>query len=282
MNFHNAVRLSDDSQESTGATTLLGDDVLTDKATGSSRWTLGPWTIAACILCTIVNVFTMIWSPPSFTLPPRPLTSLTPNEGRLLRRPSQFMGLDKVSRPSPPQPTSLLNYPIVILPVDSEHSRKVFDHSPKRHSSQVGMITPEDRRVVVTDTLSSIVQFRAMDYGMEKCEINIRLPALSKLPFTPPSSVLSVYKLDTKYALDTSLLSYAKRPRRLAKLADIGFHDMNDVRWNTMLACPSESVLTVELACSTATGSSCNFEFWQDKVPEITSADAGKHWLRSS
>ncbi len=116
-----------------------------------------------------------------------------------------------------------------------------------------------------------------MDFGMEKCEVNIHLPALSKLPFTPPSSTVSLYRLESKYVLDTSSLSYAKRPRRVSKLAEIGLHEADNVQWHSgMLECPSESVLTFELACSTSTGSSCNLEWWQDRIPEITSTDAGK------
>lgn len=112
---------------------------------------------------------------------------------------------------------------------------------------------------------------------MEKCEINLHLPALSKLPFTPPSSMVQLYRLEAKYALDTSSLSYEKRPRRVSKLADIGLHDTDNVHWRSgMLGCPSESVLTFELACSTSTGSGCSLEWWQDKIPEITSADACK------
>lgn len=74
---------------------------------------------------------------------------------RFLRRPNQYIGLEKVPRPTPVIAKSFTNYPIVILPVDSEDPQKVFDHEPMRYSSQVGTITPEDKRVVITDTVRS-------------------------------------------------------------------------------------------------------------------------------
>lgn len=113
---------------------------------------------------------------------------------------------------------------------------------------------------------------------MENCELNINLPALTKLPFTPPYSAIALHRVETIYELDTSTLSYATRPPRLPKIADIPFDDTEDIHWHRTFACPSESVLTFELTCSTSTGHSCNVEWWQDKVPEITNGDGGEYW----
>ena len=110
---------------------------------------------------------------------------------------------------------------------------------------------------------------------MESCELNIYLPALSKLPDTPASSAIALHRINTTYAFDTSSLSYATRPPLLQKLADIPFHATEDIHWHRKFACPTESLLTFELTCSTSTGHSCNVEWWQDKVPELTEADAG-------
>lgn len=118
------------------------------------RSSLGSWAMAVCVLCTVINLGTTFWSPPAYpAAAQKPLSAYTPNDVRLLRRPNQYVGLEKVQRPTPPEPRNFTNYPLVILPIDSANPKKVFDHDPKRHSSQVGTITPEERRVVVTDTV---------------------------------------------------------------------------------------------------------------------------------
>ena len=114
---------------------------------------------------------------------------------------------------------------------------------------------------------------------METCELNIHLPALSNSPDTPPKSAIEVHRINTTYVFDTSKLSYATVPQRLPKLAEIPFHPTEDIRWHRKFVCPSESVLTFELACSTSTGHPCNVEWWQDKAPKITQADACESYL---
>ena len=153
MSSYSVLRTSEETSE---ADSLEGNVPQVSK---EKRSALGPWTVGICILCTLINLGTTIWSPPKLSASPStpPLASITPNDVRLLRRPNQYIGLEKVTRPSPPEPKSFTNYPIVILPIDSANPRKVFDHDPKRHSSQVGVITPEERRVVVTDTVRSIM-----------------------------------------------------------------------------------------------------------------------------
>ena len=110
---------------------------------------------------------------------------------------------------------------------------------------------------------------------MEECELNIHLPAASKVPSMDPLGTVAVHRMNTTYALDTSTLSYMTRPPRLPKLADIPFHPTEDIHWHRKFACRTESVLTFELACSTSTEHRCNIEWWQDKAPEIVDADAG-------
>ncbi len=74
--------------------------------------------------------------------------------------------------------------------------------------------------------MSSVIQFRAMYFGMEKYELNVLLPALG--------------------------LSHVSKPRRVSKLTDISFRADSDVHWRCSFDCASESLLAFEGACSTA------------------------------
>lgn len=73
-----------------------------------------------------------------------------------LRRPNQFIGLDKIKRPFPPEPKTTTNYPIVLAIVDSENPAGVFSDDPKRHMTWKGMISPEERKVEVSKTVCFI------------------------------------------------------------------------------------------------------------------------------
>ncbi|KAJ3557198.1 hypothetical protein NM688_g1600 [Phlebia brevispora] len=130
------------------------------------------------------------------------------------------------------------------------------------HTSHVGTVTPQILHFMVTDTISTVVQFRAIDYGMEKCELNVLFPAAGS--GEKSLGAISVYRLNTSYALDTSTLSYVMRPPRLPKLTDIPLSAFNNTHWRRTFVCPTESVLTFEFACSTTTGHSCDLEWWQD------------------
>ncbi|PSR83172.1 hypothetical protein PHLCEN_2v377 [Hermanssonia centrifuga] len=258
MNSYSALRTDDvdtESVESKDSASHIPQDL-------KKRSSFGYWALAICVLCTAINLVTTFTVPFSSTPPAKPMGSLTANDVRLLRRPSQYIGLEKVVRPSPPEPKSFWIYPIVLAPIDNADKSKVFDDDPKRYASQIGTITPEIRRVLVTDTVSTIAQFRAIDFGMESCELNILIPAVS----SADGAAISVYRVNETYALDTRTLSYGTRPQRLQKLSDIPINPDDNVHWHRKFACPSESVLSFELACSTATGHSCNLEWWQDKT----------------
>ena len=114
---------------------------------------------------------------------------------------------------------------------------------------------------------------------MESCELNIHLPPLTDLQNTSPGSAIAVHRLNATFMLDPTTLSYATRPPRLPKLVDIPLHPTEEVHWRRRFVCPTESVLTFELTCSTSTEHSCNVEWWQDTEPSITDARAGRSFI---
>lgn len=97
---------------------------------------------------------------------------------------------------------------------------------------------------------------------METCELNVLLPPLGLSEAS--LSALALYRLNASYAIDTATLTYLTRPPRMQKLADIPFDANENIHWHRKFACPTESLLTFELACSASMGHSCNIEWWQD------------------
>ena len=79
--------------------------------------------------------------------------------------------------------------------------------------------------------------------------------------------------------LDTTALTYEVRPPRVSKVAAIEVNDALDTHWHRSFACPSDEVLTFELACQPALDDGeCRVEWWQNKSnPETGMASVERY-----
>ncbi|TCD71632.1 hypothetical protein EIP91_007379 [Steccherinum ochraceum] len=112
------------------------------------------------------------------------------------------------------------NRPRVDAQVSISEPKKVFPVDRLRWLSTMGRMSPPDLRLHVTDDMHTIVQFRVIDYGMERCQFAIRLPPRDVElpdPFVFPSGVnalhLNICELDAPEQIDVFKLTYATRPR---------------------------------------------------------------------
>ncbi|KZT68641.1 hypothetical protein DAEQUDRAFT_692312 [Daedalea quercina L-15889] len=214
-----------------------------------------------CVFCAIINTVLFVRLPAALGLPgEKAAASINIAD---LRRPSQYIQLDFVERPSPPHHREFDNHPILVSIIDSQHPQKVGEVDARRYMSHNGMISPAERHVIVTDTMSTVIQFRAIDYGMELCEIHVHLPPLFTGPSTEaeePSVVATLYRLNSTRALDERKMSFASRPPRLFKVDDITI-----TPWHYRFSCTSEEVLTFELSHPSFDGAEgTHIEWWQD------------------
>ncbi|KAF8155878.1 hypothetical protein B0H34DRAFT_675988 [Crassisporium funariophilum] len=230
------------------------------------------WAVIICLVCTIVNC--ILTFSDDFPAIINPIFSVDRNQYNNLRRPSPFIGLEKIKRPAHPTPRTLINYPQIIAQVDSANKHKVFDDDPKRFMSHTGFVSPEDRRVKITKTVSTITQFRAIDFGMESCEVKLRFPAnlttrlaeSAQKPF-----FISVYRLAEDKPLNTKSLSQSNAPNRLALVDNIQVIPGVAVDWHNTFNCPWDTVLSFELACfgtdrpGFESTEECSLEWWQNK-----------------
>ncbi|KAG6884644.1 hypothetical protein C0993_009325 [Termitomyces sp. T159_Od127] len=152
-----------------------------------------------------------------------------------------------------------------------------------------GTVYPDDKKIVVTNEvnfscvfvstyssfseISTILQFRAIDYGMEICELHIDLPQSSAA--AERVEAISVYRLESSSPLDVRSLSYRTRPRRLGRLGDVHAAINAEVDWHRKMTCKLEEVLTLELACpeDIPVGTQCSLEWWQRKEESIPGND---------
>ncbi|KAK0473978.1 hypothetical protein IW261DRAFT_1656296 [Armillaria novae-zelandiae] len=131
--------------------------------------------------------------------------------------------------------------------------------------SRRGLVSPEERRVQTTDKVSTLAQFRIIDYGMERCELHVRFPinsttaASSGHPF-----LLTVNRLESEIPLNTKTLSYRTKPALVSTLAQIRVH------WWKRFDCRWDELITFQLACfdTERLGDAmddCRVEWWQNR-----------------
>ncbi|KAJ6555856.1 hypothetical protein B0H19DRAFT_947805 [Mycena capillaripes] len=195
------------------------------------------------------NVGTYIHARLNYRYYERPLSAYSHRDVAALRRPSQFIGFDKIQRPSPPIFRQFKNFPILLAQVDSVNRNKIFGQYPKRHAASVGTVYPETRHV------STVVQFRTVDYGMEICELHVNVDA--------SGSSLDLYRLEGTIPLDASALSFNARPHRGLMLSEIATSHESETLWRRNFTCHSEQLLTFELGCSPGSATGCLFKWWQ-------------------
>ena len=94
--------------------------------------------------------------------------------------------------------------------------------------------------------MSTIIQFRAIDWGMEICELHIDLP--ESYGQEGHSGSLAVYRINSTIPLDSSTLSYNIRPPRVAKLGNIPVGN-DTLTWHRKFHCVTDEVLSFELGC---------------------------------
>jgi len=210
-----------------------------------------------CLLLTSANIGFTVISQRASRSASSPV-EVTYKNVHLLRRPSQYMRFDEITRPSPVVPRQFNNYPIGVAQVDAAHKRTVFDPEEGSIMTNLGTIVPERRRVLVTPTISTIVEFRSIDWGMEDCELHLSLPS------GDASSTVVLYQLNQTHTTDLATLSYETRPPRQAELGTFQ-PSVEGTAWQHRFACPTDTILTFELACSSTSESKCMLEWWQTR-----------------
>ncbi|KAJ7595764.1 hypothetical protein C8J56DRAFT_1115887 [Mycena floridula] len=159
---------------------------------------------------------------------------------------------------------SFINYPIVLSPIDKTQPLRIFNNDPKRHLVPIGTISPEDRQMKASETVSTVVQFRALDFGMEMCELQIVIPNMTLPTYILPSVRIELHTLRTgSKQLHEDTLSWSTRPPREALLDFIDFQP--GMIWKRRFSCASDKLFTFELSCPTGTDEQCELDWWQDQ-----------------
>ncbi|KAK0192791.1 hypothetical protein F5146DRAFT_1136608 [Armillaria mellea] len=208
--------------------------------------------MTTCIACTILNIFLQFGSfntssHLSLGSPPNSKRDLGP-----LRRPSHFIGFETIVHPSPPVHKQSFNYPRVIVQIDSKNPDLRFPDDYRRYMSHIGTFNPEERQVRVTNSISTVLQFMAVDYGMETCELHLQLDfnssASDELVLRSENTVLSIFRLNSTTLLDAQTMSFSTRPAVISNILNIPVNQGTGIHWHRKFSCPMHEFLTFEIA----------------------------------
>ncbi|KAH9850943.1 hypothetical protein C2E23DRAFT_886981 [Lenzites betulinus] len=162
--------------------------------------------------------------------------------------------------------------PITIRP---RVSAQVFPNEPDRLAPRgehdywhevFGQMSPNERRLRVTNDVHTVVQFRAIDFGMEDCRLVLTLPALGEplergasLEMTPGSH-LAVYRLNAQGPIDVKTLSHRTKPPVQYKVATVEVDGKGGETEMYRFPCPWSSLHVFEVVC--AQGTECFLDAW--------------------
>ncbi|KAI0815994.1 hypothetical protein BC628DRAFT_1334874, partial [Trametes gibbosa] len=223
------------------------------------------WSTAGVALTTILSIllfFNALWNrDPS-----------SEKAASLAVRPNPYLYLDKVLHKTTQTFPPVVNFPQVVLHFSAEDpQRRTWPESHRSRPTVFGTVYPDDRRILVSKSVSTIAQFRNLDYAMENCVVHLSLPVETDT-FQPNTSLAKTSAVDIwvledseELAQDIRGTAVARAPRRqsLLRLATLPF-SASGSHQSPAFRCPSGKYTTLEIACSNAS-SECHVDFWQDR-----------------
>ncbi|EEB87723.1 hypothetical protein MPER_14831, partial [Moniliophthora perniciosa FA553] len=119
------------------------------------------------------------------------------------RRASTYLNLHKINFTGSPAFSPITSFAHVVLQVDLRDPQRILSEDERGYYSREGAIYPDDRHIKVSSKVSTVIQFRNLDYGMERCALYISVPALN-MPHDPATNIepedgarVDIWTLDT-------------------------------------------------------------------------------------
>ncbi|KAF7366912.1 hypothetical protein MSAN_00949900 [Mycena sanguinolenta] len=185
---------------------------------------LVPLLVLACLI-SIVAVFFTVRGNPNVSAPTPPPPS------RKLRFPNQYIGLENaVLRESAP-PAPIANLPLLLAQVNASDPDAVYLQKPY-WSTYFGVIYPDYRQLLINNNVSTIAQFRMLDFAMERCAVMLQMPPLDSLSLLPEKQFaishspfsLEIWMLAAADVISPRTLSWSTRPPRTQLLLNTTVH----------------------------------------------------------
>ncbi|KZV85741.1 hypothetical protein EXIGLDRAFT_584994, partial [Exidia glandulosa HHB12029] len=115
------------------------------------------------------------------------------------RRPNAYIGLERITFPPNTTFPPIFNLPLATYYFGPDDTSRTLTEDDRHYMTEGGMVFPEDYHVTVSAKRSTVMQFRAMDWGMEKCVLHLAVPAMDHAGANVSmgeSTIVDVWKLD--------------------------------------------------------------------------------------
>jgi len=231
------------------------ENVYIPQADSNERWLrlnsrITQLVTVTVVICTIVDLLVLLF----FTvrsLPPGVLSGVKPTEFR-----SSYINLDILyskGNISSSQHGPIVNHALSFVQVSLTEPEKII---PTYHTGssmeKFGFVPFIERRLLVTPEISTVAQFRAIDFGMESCSLAVGVPSLNQtegqaMPL--PTFTLDVYSLPIRNKLELRTVSYSSLPPTKSLFAQLVLTEDTVVQ-TPNFPCQSLSYHTFFLACS--------------------------------
>jgi len=179
-----------------------------------------------------------------------------------MRRPNQFIGLERVKMPNYTEP--VLIYPNLLSQINQADPDRAYGDDPVKFAALGGLVAPIDRQLKVTTKISTIVEFQAIDYKMENCELMLTMPSSqepnSSLKLGSEDNIVNIWLLKESFHLDMKTLSWNTRPVRVRKV------DSVSIAFNKNYTYPFHCPLNSLHAFEVSAGNDETFVEWSQDV----------------
>jgi len=174
-------------------------------------------------------------------------------------------------KPSPRKPIVVV--PRVQTQVSSAEPSKLAPADYHQWLDGFGMLSSRNRHLQVSSDIRTIMQFRAMDFGMEKCAISLRLPPLLederdphafKLADNSGEMRLDVCKSDLSKPLDVQSLSFSTRPACREHVGTVVVKAGEESSMLPEFPCTWASYHTYEVSCA-PDSPHCMLDVWSNE-----------------
>jgi len=162
-----------------------------------------------------------------------------------------------------------MSFAQVVLQADVLGPKRALSEDERGYYSVEGSIYPDDRHILVSPSVSTIVQFRNLDYGLERCALIVVVPSVamshnSATRLHPADGVtLDIWELDAEEEFTPFRpRTWSVAPKRRALHKSIVLHENSSMELDKFF-CPSGHFSTFEVSCTT--GLQCLVDFWQVK-----------------
>ncbi|PBK84092.1 hypothetical protein ARMGADRAFT_1088803 [Armillaria gallica] len=233
------------------------------------------WIYYIFILCTIIDCVAIIILAALRSGVWEVQTTISPDDLPLR---NAYTNLDKLYQDHPSSftlKTSVYNPPLLVGQVSRYEPDRVFPQPVEVYvEKNAGYSRLVYQHYLLSDQLTTIVQFRTRDYGLENCTFTFKIP-------TPDSSkslaiadgennftLIEISMIPVDRRLRTKMLSWRTVPSARMHVGSLNISSGPTVEEGFPFYCPSGTYLTFELSC---VHYPCHLDLSGERTPEFGS-----------